>query len=96
MLHGHLDAMVDRSFLINAALKYPLMNIRIPAKLTASTLSKVLPEFQAFPVNEHSNTTSLTSAEYEPGIYPQPNLHALSPRPIQPYRNLGEPADRQR
>ena len=69
LLHGHLDAMVDRAFLLDVSLKQPLMSIRVPAKITASNLSNVLPEFQAFPLSEMSNTTPITSADYEPGTW---------------------------
>lgn len=69
LLHAHLDAMVDRRFLLDVSLKLPLVHIRVPTRVTAENLSLVLPEFLALPESECTSAASLTSVDYEPGTW---------------------------
>ena len=67
LLHAHLDGMVDSSFLLALALKYPNMHVRIQSGLTASNLTSVLPEFRALSTAETKqladSTASLTGTK---------------------------------
>ncbi|KAL5511778.1 hypothetical protein ACEPAH_4996 [Sanghuangporus vaninii] len=68
LLHGHLDAMVDASYLLKLALAQPAIHIRTGTILTAENIKTVLPEFQGLPAKEFSDTTSLTQ-NYTPGTW---------------------------
>lgn len=68
LLHGHLDAMVDCSFLLKLALAQPAIHIRTPALLTATNMSNILPEFRGLPSSEFTNSNSLTT-DYVPGTW---------------------------
>ncbi|RDB21042.1 Adenosine deaminase CECR1-A [Hypsizygus marmoreus] len=65
LLHAHLDATVNASFLLKIALKQPALHVRVPQRLTASNISSILPHFRALPQNEFSNAPSLTDMSYE-------------------------------
>lgn len=65
LLHSHLDAMVNASFLLNLALEQRAIHIRIPTALTAGNLKSTLPEFRPLPETEFSRALSL-SADYIP------------------------------
>ena len=67
LLHAHLDAMVDSSYLLKLALKQPAMFVRVHKRLTLESLKSTLPEFHALRPEEYTNITSLTSPEYEIG-----------------------------
>jgi adenosine deaminase CECR1 len=52
--------MVNASYLLTLSLKQPNMYIRIPSKLTASTLTSVLPEFRGLPPSASETFTATT------------------------------------
>lgn len=68
LLHGHLDAMVDCSFLLKLAFAQPAIHIRTPTLLTATNMTNVLPEFRGLPSSEFTNSSSLTF-DYVPGTW---------------------------
>jgi len=69
LLHAHLDATVNASFLLQLALKHPSIHIRISTSLSQSNLFTNLPEFRALPKEELSTMKSLTDASYEPDAW---------------------------
>ncbi|KAG8708768.1 hypothetical protein FRC08_018717 [Ceratobasidium sp. 394] len=71
LLHGHMDAMHDASFLYNLALEYPNMHIRVPTPIT-STSPLPVPDFEALTPEIsalHEREPSLTSPDYKPGAW---------------------------
>ncbi|KAF9051221.1 Metallo-dependent hydrolase [Hymenopellis radicata] len=67
LLHAHLDATVDASFLLNLGLQEPAIHVRVPRVLNAATLDSTLPEFLALPpASFNKHPVSLTDAEYSP------------------------------
>lgn len=64
LLHAHLDATVNASFLLQLALKHPSIHIRVLKPLSYSTFRTVLPEFRAFSNEEFSDLKSLTDESY--------------------------------
>ncbi|EUC63201.1 adenosine deaminase-related growth factor [Rhizoctonia solani AG-3 Rhs1AP] len=71
LLHGHMDAMCDAKFLLQSALEYPQMHIRIDTVITSS-LSLPLPQFKPLTADlcaQYANAPSLTSPEYVPGSW---------------------------
>ncbi|KAJ7064832.1 hypothetical protein C8F01DRAFT_983765 [Mycena amicta] len=77
LLHSHLDATVKPRRLLEWALEYPAMHIRVGEKMAAENIGsiQVLPEFRALPrdlwpeISEGSPPTSLTDASYVPGSW---------------------------
>lgn len=68
LLHGHMDAMVDASYLLKLALAQPAIYVRTNALLTIENIKTVLPEFRGLPVNEFTNIPNLTR-DYIPGTW---------------------------
>ncbi|KAG9118782.1 hypothetical protein FRC07_006528 [Ceratobasidium sp. 392] len=71
LLHGHMDAMYDASFLYQLSLNYPNMHIRVPTVIT-STSSLPPPDFEALTpevATLHEHGPSLTHPDYKPGIW---------------------------
>ncbi|KAI5124292.1 hypothetical protein M0805_008900 [Coniferiporia weirii] len=66
LLHAHLDAMVDVSFLLRLALEQPAMHISVPTVLTSDNIKSVAPDFRALPANEFSSAPSLSASDYVP------------------------------
>ncbi|KXN92283.1 Adenosine deaminase CECR1-A [Leucoagaricus sp. SymC.cos] len=65
LLHAHLDATVDASYLLELALKEPAIHVRVPEPLTAQNIGTTLPEFQPLPVESYNfESVSLTSSAY--------------------------------
>ncbi|KAJ4487708.1 hypothetical protein J3R30DRAFT_3430448 [Lentinula aciculospora] len=50
LLHAHLDATVNVSFLLKTALKYPAMHVRASTALNATNIGSVLPQLSALPL----------------------------------------------
>ncbi|KAG8769996.1 hypothetical protein FRC12_004589 [Ceratobasidium sp. 428] len=46
LLHGHMDAMYDASFLYKLALEYPNMHVRVPTAITSASPLPA-PDFEA-------------------------------------------------
>ncbi|KAG9119192.1 hypothetical protein FRC07_005932 [Ceratobasidium sp. 392] len=72
LLHGHMDAMCDASFLYQAALEYPNMHIRVPSAVTSDSTPFPLPQFKALSSEvtaQHTNATNFTSPSYEPNSW---------------------------
>ncbi|KAG7445036.1 Metallo-dependent hydrolase [Guyanagaster necrorhizus] len=67
LLHAHLDATVNASFLYDLGLQEPSMHVQVPKAINAQTLNTVLPKFKALPAELHNNEAlSLTSPSYIP------------------------------
>lgn len=64
LLHAHLDATVNASFLLELAFKYPQIHMRITEPLSASNFLTNPPEFRALPEAEFSRVKSLTDSSY--------------------------------
>jgi len=64
LLHAHLDATVNASFLLKLALKYPQIHMRIAEPLSSSNLLTNPPEFRVLPEAEISGVKSLTDSPY--------------------------------
>ncbi|CAE6417709.1 unnamed protein product [Rhizoctonia solani] len=71
LLHAHLDAMCDASFLLKLALDYPIIHIQTTAAVNGS-LPYPLPTFKPLTraeVSQASNNAVPTSQEYAPGSW---------------------------
>ncbi len=67
LLHAHLDATVNASFLYDLGLQEPSIHIQVPQVINAQTLNTALPKFKALPAELHNNEAlSLTSPSYVP------------------------------
>ncbi|KAF8969728.1 hypothetical protein BDZ97DRAFT_1794869 [Flammula alnicola] len=69
LLHAHLDATVNASFLLSLALNQPSIHVRIQQPLSASTLASNLPEFRSLSAAQFTAHSSLTSASYPLGAW---------------------------
>ncbi|KAF8912035.1 hypothetical protein CPB84DRAFT_1812196 [Gymnopilus junonius] len=69
LLHAHLDATVNAEFLLQLALKYPAMHVRIQQPLSPTNLSTNLPEFKCLPQDQFTDQGSLTDALYTLGSW---------------------------
>ncbi|KAJ3880680.1 hypothetical protein F5051DRAFT_480111 [Lentinula edodes] len=70
LLHAHLDATVNVSFLLKTAMKYPAMHVRASTALNATNIGHVLPEMSALP--QHLRTAgeiALTNHDYIPDTW---------------------------
>lgn len=65
LLHAHLDATVNVDFLMSLALQYPRIHIRVPQRITAATISHILPQFSPMPVTASTGNFSVTHEEYQ-------------------------------
>lgn len=66
LLHAHLDATVNASFLLDLALKQPAMHIKVPQIINASNLQTTLPTFRGLPQGFADAVSSLTGSSYAP------------------------------
>ena len=64
LLHVHLDATVDKGYLLELALKAPSMHVRTPFALTAANSTTTQPEFRPFKEVQSSQYVSVTDARY--------------------------------
>ncbi|KAF4578917.1 hypothetical protein EYR36_000726 [Pleurotus pulmonarius] len=62
LLHAHLDATVDVKCLLSLAYKHPALHIRVPEAVHAASIHTLLPEFKAFPKQEHSEVLELAQS----------------------------------
>lgn len=69
LLHAHLDATVNTDFLMTLALQYSRIHVRVPQRLTTSTLSHTLPELSPIPVTTSAGNLSISHAEYQPDTW---------------------------
>ncbi|KAI0306408.1 adenosine deaminase-like growth [Multifurca ochricompacta] len=65
LLHAHLDATVDKTYLLELALKEPLLHVRTPGVVTTTNLTATQPEFRAFKKGQSSQGISVTDTEYQ-------------------------------
>ncbi|KAI9458273.1 hypothetical protein F5148DRAFT_330562 [Russula earlei] len=64
LLHIHLEATVDKKYLLKLALREPSLHVRTACVVTPGNLTTVLPEFRPFEEAQSSQCTSVTNAEY--------------------------------
>lgn len=69
LLHGHLDAIVDNSFLLQLGLAHPNIHISAPTTLTPLNIKSVLPTFKVLPPDQRSTEGTLSDPGYEPGTW---------------------------
>lgn len=69
LLHAHLDATVNAEYLLQLALKYPAMHVRIQQPLSPTNLAANLPEFRILPQDQFSDQGTLTDASYSMGSW---------------------------
>ena len=71
LLHVHLDATVDASFLLQIALEHPAMHVRSTTPLTMDNLNsfECLPEFRPLPVSEYGKSLDIASLDYVPNTW---------------------------
>lgn len=67
LLHVHIGAAIDSSYLLKLGLNQSAMHVRVHSHLTPDSLKKVLPEFTALRPDEYTVYTSLTSDSYKLG-----------------------------
>lgn len=65
LLHAHLDATVNASYLLQLALHHSSMHIRINEHISPSNVLTNPPEFKPLPEDQISKVKSLTDASYE-------------------------------
>jgi adenosine deaminase CECR1 len=66
LLHAHLDATVNQSFLLKLALEQPAIHVRASQVISSSTIGSTLPEFRALSQELFTNVASLTDSSYSP------------------------------
>lgn len=69
ILHGHMDAMCDASFLYKTALEYPNMHIRVSSPFTSASASFPVPQFKPLSSEataQNASAVDLTSDSYIP------------------------------
>lgn len=71
LLHAHLDAMVNASFLLKLGLEQPAMHIRVSEALNPSSIRSILPEFKGLPQSHFNRASSITAIDYKPGTWVQ-------------------------
>jgi adenosine deaminase CECR1 len=64
LLHAHLDATVDKEYLLELALREPTIHVRTPRVVTTSNSTTTHPEFRPFKEAQLSQCASVTDAEY--------------------------------
>ena len=69
LLHAHLDATVDASYLLQLARHHPSMHIRTNEHISPSNVLTNSPEFKPLPKDQFSKAISLTDPSYELGTW---------------------------
>ncbi|KAJ3801503.1 hypothetical protein GGU11DRAFT_769377 [Lentinula aff. detonsa] len=70
LLHAHLDATVNVSFLLKAAMNYPAVHVRASTALNATNIGSVLPEMSVLPQQlRTSSDITLTDHNYIPDTW---------------------------
>jgi adenosine deaminase CECR1 len=64
LLHVHLDATVEVSFLLQLALNHHAVHVRTASALSPQTIASALPEFRVLPESEFTSLESLTDPAY--------------------------------
>jgi len=64
LLHAHLDATVNASFLLQLALQQPAIHVRASKFIDERSISSTLPEFRALSRDQFSDSASLTEVSY--------------------------------
>lgn len=69
LLHAHLDATVNATYLLHLALQHPTIHVRASIPITASTISSTVPEFVALPRDQFPavDGPGLTDSAYKAG-----------------------------
>ena len=64
LLHAHLDATVDKAYLLELALKEPFLHVRTSCVVTAANSTATVPEFRAFKEAQPCQSASVTDPGY--------------------------------
>ncbi|KAH9005332.1 hypothetical protein EDB86DRAFT_3062117 [Lactarius hatsudake] len=64
LLHAHVDATVDKGYLLELALKAPFFHVRTSCAATTAISTAAVPEFRAFKEAQLSQSASVTDPEY--------------------------------
>ena len=64
LLHAHLDATVDAAFLLQLALRFPVIHVRTAVAISVDTICSTLPELRPLPASEFTSLQSLTDPSY--------------------------------
>jgi adenosine deaminase CECR1 len=67
LLHAHLDATVDKGYLLKLALQEPFMHVRTSCVVTTANSTTAVPEFRAFQEAQPSQNASVTDPDYQAG-----------------------------
>ncbi|KAF5358069.1 hypothetical protein D9756_001350 [Leucocoprinus leucothites] len=70
LLHTHIGASGDPRVLLQLALKYSVMHVRVPERLTSANIGSSLPQFMAFPDDSVAlEGLGITSTDYVPNSW---------------------------
>lgn len=69
LLHAHLDATVDKGYLLKLALQEPFMHVRTSGVVTTTNSKTAFPEFRAFREAQPSQNASVTDPDYQPDVW---------------------------
>lgn len=64
LLHAHMDATVNKEYLLELALKEPSFHVRTSCVITTATSTTALPEFRPFKEVQLSQNASVTDPGY--------------------------------
>ena len=64
LLHAHLDATVDKEYILQLALKEPYMHARTSCVVTTANATTTVPEFRAFKEAQPCQSASVTDPDY--------------------------------
>jgi len=64
LLHAHIDATVDKEYLLELALKEPSLHVRTSCGITTANSTTAVPEFRAFKEAQPSQSASVTDPDY--------------------------------
>lgn len=69
LLHAHLDATVDKGYLLKLALQEPFMHVRTSCVVTTTNSTTAMPEFRAFKEAQLSQNASVTDPDYQADVW---------------------------
>lgn len=64
LLHAHIDATVNKEYLLELALKEPSLQVRTSCVITTANSTTAVPEFRAFREAQPSQNASVTDPDY--------------------------------
>jgi adenosine deaminase CECR1 len=64
LLHAHIDATVNREYLLELALEEPSLHVRTSCVITTANSTTAVPEFRPFKEAQPSQNASVTDSDY--------------------------------